>query len=227
MTRFFVDRFHAVIGDGDVGDNSVEPDASTGARRRPKASNVRRVVVCTGQVYYKLQQLRRVKGAEDVALVRLEQLSPFPHAALARRLARYPNAELVWCQEEPKNMGYWAFAQPRINTAVREILEVDRGGINRAAAFGGDDDGDDGGDETNEVWGEPRDSFSSSGTVTDRYRPLQVRRVRYVGRPASASPATGSPAIHAAETRALVHEALGLEHDGIHLATPRSSVPRY
>ena len=116
-----------------MGDNSVEPDAVTGARERPKASNVRRVVVCTGQVYYKLQQLRMTwaKGANDVALVRLEQLSPFPHAALARRLARYPNAELVWCQEEPKNMGYWAFAQPRINTAVREILEVDRGRARR------------------------------------------------------------------------------------------------
>jgi len=217
--------FTAVVGDGDAGDNSVEPDASTGARRRPKASNVRRVVVCTGQVYYKLQQLRRAKGAKDVALVRLEQLSPFPHAALARRLARYPNAELVWCQEEPKNMGYWAFAQPRINTAVREILEVE---VGRRAAFGGDDDGDDdgdggGGNETNEVWGEPRGgSFSSSGTGRD-----EVRRVRYVGRPAAASPATGSPAIHAIETRALVHEALGLEHDGIHLAEPRSSVPRY
>ena len=219
--------FTAVVGDGDAGDNSVEPDASTGARRRPKASNVRRVVVCTGQVYYKLQQLRRAKGAKDVALVRLEQLSPFPHAALARRLARYPNAELVWCQEEPKNMGYWAFAQPRINTAVREILEVDRGGINRAAAFGGDDDGDDG-DDRNEVWAPERAGEKKTNRRDEKTnRRDEVRRVRYVGRPAAASPATGSPVIHAAETRALVHEALGLEHVGIHLAEPRSSVPRY
>ena len=167
-----------------------------------------------------------------MALVRLEQLSPFPHAALARRLARYPNAELVWCQEEPKNMGYWAFAQPRVNTAVREILEVDRGGINRAAAFGGDDDGDDGdgdGDDRNEVWAPERAGEKKTNRrdeKTNRNRD-EVRRVRYVGRPAAASPATGSPVIHAAETRALVHEALGLEHVGIHLAEPRSSVPRY
>lgn len=210
-----------------MGDNSVEPDAVTGARERPKASNVRRVVVCTGQVYYKLHQLRKAKRADDVALVRLEQLSPFPHAALARRLARYPNAELVWCQEEPKNMGYWAFAQPRINTAVREILEVDRGGINRAAAFGGDDDGDDG-DDRNEVWAPERAGEKKTNRRDEKTnRRDEVRRVRYVGRPAAASPATGSPVIHAAETRALVHEALGLEHVGIHLAEPRSSVPRY
>ena len=210
-----------------MGDNSVEPDAVTGARERPKASNVRRVVVCTGQVYYKLHQLRRARRIEDVALVRLEQLSPFPHAALARRLARYPNAELVWCQEEPKNMGYWAFAQPRINTAVREILEVDRGGINRAAAFGGDDDGDDG-DDRNEVWAPERAGEKKTNRRDEKTnRRDEVRRVRYVGRPAAASPATGSPVIHAAETRALVHEALGLEHVGIHLAEPRSSVPRY
>jgi len=157
----------------------------------------------------------------------LEQLSPFPHAALARRLARYPNAELVWCQEEPKNMGYWAFAQPRINTAVREILEVDRGGINRAAAFGGDDDGDDG-DDRNEVWAPERAGEKKTNRRDEKTnRRDEVRRVRYVGRPAAASPATGSPVIHAAETRALVHEALGLEHVGIHLAEPRSSVPRY
>ena len=159
----------------------------------------------------------------------MEQLSPFPHAALARRLARYPNAELVWCQEEPKNMGYWAFAQPRINTAVREILEVDRGGINRAAAFGGDDDGDDdgdGGDDRNEVWAPERAGEKKTNRRDEKTnRRDEVRRVRY--RPAAASPATGSPVIHAAETRALVHEALGLEHVGIHLAEPRSSVPRY
>ena len=161
----------------------------------------------------------------------MEQLSPFPHAALARRLARYPNAELVWCQEEPKNMGYWAFAQPRINTAVREILEVDRGGINRAAAFGGDDDGDDGdgdGDDRNEVWAPERAGEKKTNRRDEKTnRRDEGRRGRDVGRPAAASPATGSPVIHAAETRALVHEALGLEHVGIHLAEPRPSVPRY
>mmetsp|Transcript_3153 Transcript_3153/g.12889 ORF Transcript_3153/g.12889 Transcript_3153/m.12889 type:complete len:115 (+) Transcript_3153:869-1213(+) len=114
-------------------------------------------------------------------------------------------------------MGYWAFAQPRINTATREILDVEVG-IDHRAAFGDDGDGDDGdGDGSSDGVGR--------GEKTGRRD--EVRRVRYVGRPAAASPATGSPAIHAAETRALVHEALGLEHVGIHLAEPRSSVPRY
>ena len=65
-------------------------------------------------------QLRKAKRADDVALVRLEQLSPFPHAALARRLARYPNAELVWCQEEPKNAGAWSFIEPYLEWVLEK-----------------------------------------------------------------------------------------------------------
>lgn len=99
-------------------------------------------------------------------------------------------------------MGYWAFTQPRVNTAVREILEV------------GDAVGISGNNGNN-------GNYTPIGSRDDS------RRVRYVGRPAAASPATGSPVIHAAETKALVHEALGLDDKGIHLAEPRSNIPRY
>ena len=79
---------------------------------------VKRVVLCTGKVYYDLLAERRDKGVQDVALVRLEQLYPFPERTLGRVLAPYANAEVVWCQEEPENMGYWCFLDRRLETVL-------------------------------------------------------------------------------------------------------------
>ena len=79
---------------------------------------VRRVVLCTGKVYYDLLQQRRDSKVQDVAILRLEQLYPFPANSFARALAPYRNAEVVWCQEEPENMGYWAFLDRRIEKAL-------------------------------------------------------------------------------------------------------------
>jgi 2-oxoglutarate dehydrogenase E1 component len=81
---------------------------------------VRRVVLCTGKVYYDLLQARRDKGIRDVALIRLEQLYPFPRKTLAKLLAQYPNAEVVWCQEEPENMGAWTFLDRRIEASLAD-----------------------------------------------------------------------------------------------------------
>ena len=81
-------------------------------------AQVRRVVLCTGKVYYDLLEARESKGIKDVALVRLEQIYPFPQNALAAQLGRYPNAEVVWCQEEPKNMGAWSFVDRRIEATL-------------------------------------------------------------------------------------------------------------
>jgi 2-oxoglutarate dehydrogenase E1 component len=78
------------------------------------ADKVRRVVLCTGKLYYDLLAERRDAGVKDVAIIRLEQLYPFPARALAAELARYPNADVVWCQEEPENMGAWQFLDRRI-----------------------------------------------------------------------------------------------------------------
>jgi 2-oxoglutarate dehydrogenase complex dehydrogenase (E1) component-like enzyme len=89
----------------------------------PRAS-VRRVVLCTGKVYYDLLKAREDEGRGDVALVRLEQLYPFPAAGLQSALARFPaGAELVWAQEEPRNMGAWTFVRERFLDA-----DVDAGG---------------------------------------------------------------------------------------------------
>jgi 2-oxoglutarate dehydrogenase E1 component len=79
---------------------------------------VRRVVLCSGKVYYDLLAERREKGISDVAILRLEQLYPFPEKTLARELAPYRNAELVWCQEEPENAGAWTFVDRRLEKAL-------------------------------------------------------------------------------------------------------------
>ena len=82
---------------------------------------VKRVVLCTGKVYYDLLQERRDRKIDDVAILRLEQIYPFPEKTLATILAPYRNAELVWCQEEPENMGAWNFVDRRIEGVLSKL----------------------------------------------------------------------------------------------------------
>ncbi|MCS6945318.1 MAG: 2-oxoglutarate dehydrogenase E1 component [Sutterellaceae bacterium] len=83
-----------------------------GEREALDAQKVRRVIVCSGRVYYDLTHARRERGEETVAIIRIEQLYPFPHKALAAELKKYPNAgEIVWCQDEPQNQGAWFYVQ--------------------------------------------------------------------------------------------------------------------
>jgi 2-oxoglutarate dehydrogenase E1 component len=83
--------------------------------------NVRRVVICSGKVYYDLLTERREHKENDVAIVRLEQFYPFPENTLGRVLAPYVNADVVWCQEEPENMGGWNFVDRRIEKVLGRI----------------------------------------------------------------------------------------------------------
>ena len=76
---------------------------------------IRRVVLCSGKVYYDLFEEREKRGVNDVYLMRVEQLYPFPLKALANEMSRFRNAEVVWCQEEPKNMGSWTFVEPYLD----------------------------------------------------------------------------------------------------------------
>ncbi len=81
-----------------------------------KADKVKRVIVCSGKVYYDLAKKREEKGADDVAIIRVEQLYPFPHKVFAAELKKYPNAtDFVWCQDEPQNQGAWFFVQHYIH----------------------------------------------------------------------------------------------------------------
>jgi 2-oxoglutarate dehydrogenase E1 component len=119
---------------------------------------IRRVILCSGKVYYDLLEDREKRGVDDVYLLRLEQLYPFPAKALLDELGRFGNAEIYWCQEEPKNMGAWAFVQPYIDWVLDQM---GRGG----------------------------------------------ERPRYVGRPASASTATGLMRTHLAQLQTFLDEA--------------------
>src|SRR4029079_10912433 len=82
---------------------------------------IRRVVLSSGKVYYDLLEDREKRGLNDVYLLRLEQLYPFPAKALLDELNRCKNAEIVWCQEEPKNMGAWAFVQPYVDWVLEQM----------------------------------------------------------------------------------------------------------
>jgi multifunctional 2-oxoglutarate metabolism enzyme len=120
------------------------------------ANSVKRVVFCSGKIYYDLKEARKESGETRVAIVRLEQFYPFPLTRVREVVDGYSNvSQIVWAQEEPKNMGGWSFVEPRLENLLS-----------------------------------------------------QCERPIYVGRAASASPATGSYAIHQLEQAQLVHEAL-------------------
>ncbi|MEX8518017.1 MAG: 2-oxoglutarate dehydrogenase E1 component [Leptothrix sp. (in: b-proteobacteria)] len=85
------------------------------------AAKVKRLVACSGKVYYDLVKKREEKKASDVAIIRVEQLYPFPHKAFAAELKKYPNlTELVWCQDEPQNQGSWFFVQHYIHENMQD-----------------------------------------------------------------------------------------------------------
>ena len=120
---------------------------------------IRRVVISSGKVYFDLLAERDKRGIDDVYLLRLEQFYPFPAQSLVKELERFKGAEIVWCQEEPKNQGGWTFVEPNLEWVLTRIK-------------------------------------------------ARHQRPRYVGRAASASPATGLASQHKAQQEALVDEAL-------------------
>jgi 2-oxoglutarate dehydrogenase E1 component len=86
-----------------------------------KDDRIRRVVLCSGKVYYDLYEEREKRGVDDVYLMRVEQLYPFPLKALVKELSRFKKAEIVWCQEEPKNMGAWFFVEPYLEWVLGQV----------------------------------------------------------------------------------------------------------
>ncbi len=139
-------------------DDAEAPGAPKTTIKLAADDKIRRVVLCTGKVYYDLLEDREKRGIDDVYLLRIEQLYPFPAKALLDELSRFKNAEIIWCQEEPKNMGAWAFIQPYVEWVF--------------------------------------DQMGRTG-----------QRVRYIGRPASASTATGLMRTHLAQLQAFLDEA--------------------
>jgi 2-oxoglutarate dehydrogenase E1 component len=106
LTEFTKGEFHTVIGP---------------QRAEVEADKVKRIIVCSGKVAYDLLRRREEKKSYDVAILRVEQLYPFPHKSFAAEIKRFPNAtELVWCQDEPQNQGAWFFVQHLIHENMLE-----------------------------------------------------------------------------------------------------------
>jgi 2-oxoglutarate dehydrogenase E1 component len=107
--------FHRVMIDGaeagcDVGGVQLKPDAE-----------ISRVVMCSGKVYFDLVDARAKAGRDDIYLLRLEQFYPWPMKSVSQVLQRFPNAELIWCQEEPKNMGGYTFVDPWLELTLGRL----------------------------------------------------------------------------------------------------------
>jgi len=110
--------FHRVLWDDAQrghSDLTLQPD-----------EDIRRVVLCSGKVYYDLLEKRDAEGLDDVYLLRVEQFYPFPALSLNKELKRFPQAEIVWCQEEPKNQGAWTFIEPNIEWVLTRIKAKNR-----------------------------------------------------------------------------------------------------
>ena len=104
--------FHRVLWDDEdvrLGGHLAEP------------KKIRRVVLCAGKVYYDLLEAREAAGIKDVYILRLEQFFPFPESALKAVLEKFAHAEMIWCQEEPHNMGAWGFIAPFIENVLGQI----------------------------------------------------------------------------------------------------------
>jgi 2-oxoglutarate dehydrogenase E1 component len=97
-------------GEGRVGVIKLQPD-----------NKIRRVVLCSGKVYYDLYEEREKRGVDDIYILRVEQLYPFPTKALVIELSRFKQAEIVWCQEEPRNMGAWHFVEHYLEWVLNQI----------------------------------------------------------------------------------------------------------
>lgn len=96
---------------------------------------VRKLAFCSGRVYYDLLKERRDRGLEgDIAIARLEQISPFPFDLVKAEVAKYPNAQLVWSQEEHKNMGSWSYVEPRFRTLLQNQKQISYNGRATAAS---------------------------------------------------------------------------------------------
>ena len=105
--------FHRVLWDDAQKGNSklqLKPDAK-----------IKRVVLCSGKVYYDLLAERDERGLDDVYLLRIEQLYPMPKRSLVAELSRFKSAEVIWCQEEPKNAGSWFYIEPELEEILTEI----------------------------------------------------------------------------------------------------------
>ena len=146
--------FHRVLwDDAEKGNSKTELKPDT---------EIKRIVMCSGKVYFDLLEERDAREIDDIYILRIEQFYPFPALSLVKELERFVGAEMMWCQEEPKNQGAWSFIEPNLEWVLNRIH-------------------------------------------------AKYTRPRYVGRPTSASPATGLASQHKTQQFTLVDEALTIK----------------
>ncbi len=107
--------FHRVLRD------QAEVVAGAWTTKLADDDKIKRVILCTGKVYFDLMEARDKLNESRIQIIRIEQLYPFPENVLAMELNRFPKAEIIWCQEEPQNQGAWTFARPRIEQTVAQL----------------------------------------------------------------------------------------------------------
>jgi 2-oxoglutarate dehydrogenase E1 component len=112
--------FHRVLWDDADASSAIGATDLTAIRLKPD-DEIRRVVLCSGKVYFDLLEEREQRGIDDVYLLRVEQYYPFPFKSLLADLQRFSRAEIVWCQEEPKNMGAWFLMEPNLEWTLAKI----------------------------------------------------------------------------------------------------------
>ncbi|XP_026751044.1 2-oxoglutarate dehydrogenase complex component E1 isoform X3 [Galleria mellonella] len=150
---------------------------------------VRKLAFCSGRVYYDLLKERRDRGLEgDIAIARLEQISPFPFDLVKAEVAKYPNAQLVWSQEEHKNMGSWSYVEPRFRTLLQNQKQI-RAKSQSKGWF-------------SQLFGSGQEPAPQTESATETV----PRTISYNGRATAASPATGSKAAHNKELKNLLDE---------------------
>jgi 2-oxoglutarate dehydrogenase E1 component len=111
--------FHRILYD----DAQMLPDEKI---KLVSDDKIRRVVLCSGKVYYDLYEEREKRDIDDIYILRVEQLYPVPLKALVQELGRFKNAEVFWCQEEPRNMGAWHFIEPYLEWVLNQIHAPNR-----------------------------------------------------------------------------------------------------
>ncbi|XP_027854127.1 2-oxoglutarate dehydrogenase complex component E1 isoform X2 [Aphis gossypii] len=165
----------------------IIPEKGTAA---DNSSNVKRLIFCSGRVYYDLTKAREEHNLVDtVAIARVEQISPFPFDLIKQECAKYPNADIVWSQEEHKNQGPWPYVQPRFHTVLNNTKTI--------GPFVKNSDG---------FFSRIFSSWSNDGVTKTSLSDQKntTRSISYAGRPTAASSATGSKMQHLKELKALL-----------------------
>jgi 2-oxoglutarate dehydrogenase E1 component len=105
--------FHRVLwDDAESGNSTIKLQSD---------SKIKRVVICSGKIYFDLLEERDNRNLSDLYLLRMEQFYPFPAMSFIKELSRFKNAEFVWCQEEPKNQGGWSFIEPNLEWSLNRV----------------------------------------------------------------------------------------------------------